>query len=49
MIPEFDIDSMNLEQLKEVVKALVHLVTIDADLIQHLQARVLQLELKQGE
>ena len=48
-IPNFDIDSMTLSEIKEVVKMLVRLANIDSDLIQHLQDRVLQLELKQGE
>lgn len=49
LVPNFDIDAMNLGELKEVVKMLVRLANIDADLIRTLQERVLILELKQGE
>jgi hypothetical protein len=49
LIPKFDIDAMNLAELKEVVKMLVRLANIDADLIRTLQERVLTLELKHGE
>lgn len=48
-VPNFDIDTMNMQELKEVIKMLVELTNIDADLIRTLQARVLILELKQGE
>lgn len=48
-IPNFDVDTMTLGELKDVVKMLIRLANIDADLIRTLQERVLRLELKIGE
>lgn len=46
LIPKFDVDTMNLEEIKEVVKTLIKLANIDNDLIHSLQERILILELK---
>lgn len=45
LIPNFDVDTMTLEEIKSVVKTLLRLANIDADLITRLQERVLALEL----
>lgn len=45
LVPKFDVDTMSLNELKEVVKTLIRLANIDANLITSLQERVLALEL----
>lgn len=47
LIPKFDVDTMTLDEIKEVVKTLIRLANIDHELIQNLQQRILMLELKQ--
>ncbi|MFJ1269218.1 hypothetical protein ACD661_11685 [Legionella lytica] len=41
-----DIDSMDINELKEVVKTLVMLVNLESDRITSVQERLLSLELK---
>lgn len=43
----FNVDEMNVNQLRDVVKMMMRLLNFETDRLTHLQDRVLQLELKQ--
>ena len=43
----FNVEEMNVNQLRDVVKMMMRLLNFETDRLTHLQDRVLQLELKQ--